>query len=39
MDIKIPGADCANCNKLEQMVLGVLKYLNAEADVEHAKDR
>jgi small redox-active disulfide protein 2 len=38
MDIKILGAGCANCNKLEQMVLEVLKNLNEEADVEHVKD-
>jgi len=38
MDIKILGAGCANCNKLEQMVLEVLKNLNEEANVEHVKD-
>ncbi|MDF9409693.1 thioredoxin family protein [Pelotomaculum isophthalicicum JI] len=38
MDIKVLGAGCANCNKLEQMVIDVLRELNEEANVSHVKD-
>lgn len=38
MDIKVLGAGCANCNKLEQMVFNVLAELNADASVTHITD-
>lgn len=38
MDIKVLGAGCANCNKLEQMVFDVLAELNADASVTHVTD-
>jgi len=38
MDIKVLGAGCANCNKLEQMVFDVLAELDADASVTHIKD-
>lgn len=38
MDIKVLGAGCANCNKLEQMVFDVLAELNADANVTHVTD-
>ena len=38
MDIKVLGAGCANCNKLEQMVFDVLAELNADASVIHVTD-
>lgn len=38
MDIKVLGAGCANCNKLEQMVFDVLAELDADANVTHVTD-
>jgi len=38
MDIKVLGAGCANCNKLEQMVFDVLAELDADANVMHVTD-
>lgn len=38
MDIKVLGAGCANCNKLEQMVFNVLAELNIDASVTHITD-
>lgn len=38
MDIKVLGAGCANCNKLEQMVFDVLAELDADASVTHVRD-
>ncbi|MCG9968744.1 thioredoxin family protein [Pelotomaculum terephthalicicum JT] len=38
MDIKILGTGCANCNKLEQMVIDLLGELNEDANVSHVKD-
>ena len=38
MDIKVLGAGCAKCNKLEQMVFDVLAELNADANVTHVTD-
>lgn len=38
MDIKVLGAGCMNCNKLEQMVFDVLAELNADANVMHITD-
>lgn len=38
MDIKVLGAGCANCNKLEQMVFDVLAEQNIDASVSHVRD-
>jgi small redox-active disulfide protein 2 len=38
MDIKIMGAGCANCNKLEQRVIEILADLNEKANVAHVRD-
>jgi len=38
MEIKVLGAGCANCNKLEQMTIEVLAELNEKADIGHVKD-
>ncbi|GAB4267737.1 redox-active disulfide protein 2 [Thermincola ferriacetica] len=38
MDIKVLGAGCANCNKLEQMVFDVLAEQNIDASVTHVRD-
>lgn len=38
MDIKVLGAGCAKCNKLEQMVIEVLEELNEKIDIAHVKD-
>jgi small redox-active disulfide protein 2 len=38
MDIKVLGAGCANCNKLEQMVFNVLAEQNIDASVTHITD-
>jgi small redox-active disulfide protein 2 len=38
MDIKVLGAGCANCNKLEQMVFDVLAELNTDSNVTHVTD-
>jgi small redox-active disulfide protein 2 len=38
MDIKVLGAGCTNCNKLEQMVFDVLAEQNIDAGVMHVKD-
>lgn len=38
MDIKVLGAGCAKCNKLEQMVIEVLAGLNENANVAHVRD-
>lgn len=38
MDIKVLGAGCANCNKLEQMVFDVLAEHNIDANVMHVTD-
>jgi small redox-active disulfide protein 2 len=38
MDIKVMGAGCAKCNKLEQMVTEVLSGLNEKANVSHVRD-
>ena len=38
MDIKVLGAGCANCNKLEQMVFDVLAEQNIDASVVHVTD-
>jgi predicted DsbA family dithiol-disulfide isomerase len=38
MDIKVLGAGCAKCDKLEQMVIEVLGELNEKADIDHVKD-
>lgn len=38
MDIKVLGAGCANCNKLEQMVFNVLAEQNIDAGVTHITD-
>ncbi len=38
MDIKVLGAGCANCNKLEQMLVEVLTELNEKANVAHVRD-
>lgn len=32
------GSGCANCNKLENMVIDVLAQLNEKADVSHIRD-
>ncbi|MHB9094155.1 MAG: thioredoxin family protein [Eubacteriales bacterium] len=38
MDIKVLGAGCANCNKLEQMVFDVLAEHDIDASVTHVTD-
>lgn len=38
MDIKVLGAGCANCNKLEQMVFNVLAEHDIDASVVHVTD-
>lgn len=38
MNIKVLGAGCANCNKLEQMVFDVLAELNVDANVTHVTE-
>ncbi|OPX87245.1 MAG: hypothetical protein A4E53_02562 [Pelotomaculum sp. PtaB.Bin104] len=38
MEIKVLGAGCANCNKLEQMVIEVLDELNEKTSIAHVKD-
>lgn len=38
MDIKVLGAGCANCNKLEQMVFDVLAEQDIDAAVTHITD-
>lgn len=38
MEIKVLGAGCANCNKLEQMVFDVLAEQNIDASVTHVRD-
>ncbi|WP_418791518.1 thioredoxin family protein [Phosphitispora sp. TUW77] len=38
LDIKVLGSGCANCNKLEQMVINVLAEQNLDASVTHVKD-
>ncbi len=38
MDIKVLGAGCANCNKLEQMVFDVLAEQDIDASVTHITD-
>jgi small redox-active disulfide protein 2 len=38
MEIKVLGAGCAKCNKLEQMTIEVLSELNEKADIDHVKD-
>lgn len=38
MDIKVFGAGCANCNKLEQMVFDVLAENDIDASVTHVTD-
>lgn len=38
MDIKVLGAGCANCNKLEQMVFDVVAELDVDASVFHVTD-
>jgi small redox-active disulfide protein 2 len=38
MDIKVLGAGCDQCNKLEQMVMETLTELNARASLEHVTD-
>ncbi|TEB11253.1 thioredoxin family protein [Pelotomaculum propionicicum] len=38
MDIKVMGAGCAKCNKLEQMVMEVLADLNERVNVSHVRD-
>lgn len=38
MDIKVLGSGCANCNKLEKMVIDVLAEFNEKAEVSHVKD-
>jgi len=38
MEIKVLGAGCANCNKLEQMVFDVLAEQNIDANVMHVTD-
>jgi len=38
MDIKVLGAGCSNCSKLERMVIDVLTGLNKKTNVAHVKD-
>lgn len=38
MDVKILGPSCANCLKLELMVMDVLQELGVEATVEKVAD-
>ncbi len=38
MEIKVLGAGCANCNKLEQMVFDVLAEQNIDAAVSHVRE-
>lgn len=38
MEIKVLGAGCANCNKLEQMVFDVLAEQDIDASVTHVRD-
>ena len=38
MEIKVLGSGCANCNKLEKMVMEVLNELNEKAEVAHVRD-
>lgn len=38
MDIKVLGAGCAKCNKLEQMVIDILAELNEDVSIAHVRD-
>ncbi len=38
MEIKVFGAGCANCNRLEQMVMDVLAEKDIDASVLHVTD-
>jgi small redox-active disulfide protein 2 len=38
MEIKVLGSGCANCNKLEKMVVEVLSELSEKTEVAHVRD-
>jgi small redox-active disulfide protein 2 len=38
LDVKVLGMGCAKCEKLEQLVRGVLASNNIEGNLEHVRD-